>query len=115
MDDLQEKINSVLSDPAQLQQVFDFAKTLGLEPPPVSAPSPSAADASAPPELGALLAQAGRLDHRQENLLAALKPFLKPARREKVDRAMQAARLSQLAGMALRGRETANHKEGSDV
>lgn len=104
MDDLQEKINSVLSDPEQLQQVFAFARSLGLEPPGEADASPSEPDIAPPPELGTLLAQAGRLDHRQEALLAALKPFLKPARREKVDRAMQAARLSQLAGMALRGR-----------
>ena len=50
------------------------------------------------------LEQAGKLEKKQENLLNALKPFLKPARREKIDRAMQAARLSHLAGYALKSR-----------
>ena len=81
-------------------------------PPP---PEPLKPAAAAPPAeqtpedrgsaLRALLQQAGKLDRRQENLLNALKPFLKPERREKVDRAMQAARISRLAGAALRGRD----------
>ena len=77
--------------------------------PPVS-PPPAPRQDAVPPDarqqaLGELLQKAGTLDRRQENLLNALKPFLKPERREKIDRAMQAARISRLAGAALRGRD----------
>ena len=41
-------------------------------------------------------------DGKQEALLCALKPFLRPERREGIDRAMQLAKLSQLAGIALK-------------
>ena len=47
---------------------------------------------------------AGKLEQKQEALLNALRPFLKPNRREKLDRAIRAARLSQLAGRALKSR-----------
>lgn len=124
MDDLQKRLEEVLNDPQQMQEIFTLAKSLGLELPETerqpekAAEQPPQTDTAAappvqlPPGLGAaitppvagLLEQAGRLDKKQENLLNALKPFLKPARREKIDRAMQAARLSHLAGYALKSR-----------
>lgn len=51
--------------------------------------------------LGALM-QAAKTDSRQENLLRALRPFLKPEKREKIDRAMQIAQLTRLAQIALK-------------
>ena len=44
----------------------------------------------------------GGLAQRQEALLRALEPFLRPSRREKIERALQIARLSGIAGSALR-------------
>lgn len=110
---LEQAIGAILQDPEQMQSILAFAKSLGLSPP--EAPPTQAAPPPPPPKesapvssseaLGELLQKAGKLDKRQENLLNALKPFLKPSRREKIDRAMQAARLSRLAGAALRGWE----------
>lgn len=51
--------------------------------------------------LGALM-QAAKTDSRQENLLRALRPFLKPEKQEKIDRAMQIAQLTRLAQIALK-------------
>lgn len=120
---LEQAVGALLQDPQQMQQIFALAQSLGFSPPPSSSPQPSPPPPpppvapgpaqKAPDEkpgerqdaLSALLQKAGKLDRRQENLLNALKPFLKPERREKIDRAMQAARLSRLAGAALRGRD----------
>lgn len=118
MDDLEQKIQSVLSDPEQMQQVLNMARALGVSIPESEEPKAreqetSPPDQNIPPQAGVdtlsepvsqLLQQAGKLEKRQENLLNALKPFLKPNRREKIDRAMQVARLSHLAGYALRSR-----------
>ena len=118
MDDLEQKIQSVLSDPEQMQQVLNMARALGVSIPESGEPKAREQEASPPeqnipPQAGVdalsepvsqLLQQAGKLEKRQENLLNALKPFLKPNRREKIDRAMQVARLSHLAGYALRSR-----------
>lgn len=110
---LEQAIGAILQDPAQMQSLLAFAGSLGISPPeaPPTKAAPPPPQAPAPPvsssneALGELLQKAGKLDKRQENLLNALKPFLKPERREKIDRAMQAARLSRLAGAALRGHE----------
>ena len=40
---------------------------------------------------------------RREKLLLALRPFLKPERQEKLDRALRIAQLTQLAGSAFSG------------
>lgn len=110
---LEQAIGAILQDPEQMKSILAFARSLGISPPEApeaQAPPPPPPPAQTPPvssneALGELLQKAGKLDKRQENLLNALKPFLKPERREKIDRAMQAARLSRLAGAALRGRE----------
>ena len=102
---LEQAIGAVLQDPQQLQKIFALAQSLGLSPPEAAAPPAEQTPEDRGSALRALLQQAGKLDRRQENLLNALKPFLKPERREKVDRAMQAARISRLAGAALRGRD----------
>ena len=99
----EQAIGAMLQDPEQMQKIFALAQSLGFSP-------PAAQGASSPPDdrqqaLGELWQKAGKLDRRQENLLNALKPFLKPERREKIDRAMQAARISRLAGAALRSRD----------
>ena len=120
MDDLEEKINSVLSDPVQMQKIISIVQSLGMPPPeqtnaeprentqqkqestktqPVISESPVI-----PPNAAALLSQAGKLDKKQENLFNALRPFLRPARRQKFDRALQIARISHLAGFALKSR-----------
>ena len=114
----EQAVSAMLQDPEQLQKIFALAQSLGFSPPAAQeAPPPPPEPAAAPPApamqppderqqaLGELLQKAGKLDRRQENLLNALKPFLKPERREKIDRAMQAARISRLAGAALRGRD----------
>ena len=52
------------------------------------------------PSCAASCSSSGR--RPQEALLAALKPYLRPERREKLDRAMRIARISQIAGGALK-------------
>lgn len=111
MEELEERLQAVLNDPEQMQQIFALAQSLGLSPPDGASeegsgdvpPIPPVSALSALP-VAQLLQQVGHLEKRQENLLNAIKPFLKPARREKIDRAMQVARLSHLAGFALRSR-----------
>ena len=114
MENLEQTIQAVLNDPEQMKQVMEMAKAFGFSP---SEAESSAASEDAPAQIpsglgnlfsepvGQLLSQAGKLDKRQENLLNAIKPFLSPGRQEKIDRAMQVARLSHLAGYALRSRE----------
>lgn len=104
---LSQKIQEVLNDPAQMAQVLELAKSLGVTLPPPDAPAGSPPEEKAPPDTPPAPPvpnppPMGGLAQRQEALLRALEPFLRPARREKIERALQIARLSGIAGSALR-------------
>lgn len=109
-----------------MAQVLSMAQAFGLQPdaqtappsehPPAGhkphPPQPNQPPAAPPPfqmpderMMGAmfqLMQQAQQSDGKQEALLCALKPYLAPERQDKIDRALQIARLSHLAGFAMR-------------
>lgn len=112
---LEEKLSQVLNDPNSMAQLMSFAQSLGMgppdaPPPPGPPPGPSPGPSPGPPPgddafvrgILQLVRQANQKDGPQEALLAALKPYLRPERREKLDRAMRIARISQIAGGALK-------------
>ena len=123
MSDFEEKLNAILSNPESMGQIMNLAQSLNLGGggEPSGEWGPAAPQPEAPPEnassgipdglsgLGSLLGQidpkligrllplAGELagggnDERMQ-LLYALRPFLKPERRDKVERAAKTARL----------------------
>lgn len=116
MEDLESKISQILSDPSALSNIMSMAKGLGLTPP-ATASQPDADEPEIPPprsneadpptddlpfSVVKFLSEAGNLDGKQAALFNALKPFLKPDRREKIDRAVKAARISHMAGYAIK-------------
>lgn len=118
MDELERALRAVLDDPAQLQELRELAGSMGFSvpqaqperapvpDPPESEPKPVQAvfqQQPLPEPAAAMLRQAGKMDRRQEALLA-LKPFLRKERQEKIDRALHAARLASLASLALKNR-----------
>lgn len=127
MDELERALRAVLDDPAQLNELRALAGSLGLgqtpaapESAPVSAPEAQAAsvpDAPAPrseaprPAAAASFAPRTRGGTPQEALLQALRPFLRKDRQEKIERALQAARLAGLARLALGSRSGGSGKE----
>jgi len=100
MADFQEALGDILNDPEKMKTLMSMAGSLGLGAPP--APSPAGTAPQAAPNA------------RYEALLQALKPFLRPERRGKLDRAMQAARLSKLAGQALAMQNPDQKPDGED-
>ena len=114
----EEQLNAILSNPDAMAQIAGLAQSLDLgggnggqaasPPPPAPAQSAAPAASGGPAGLGDLLGNAdpgliarllplvgeltGGNDQRMA-LLYALKPFLKPERRDKVDQAARAARL----------------------
>ena len=135
MSELEDKLNSRLSDPNAMAQVMQLAQSLsqpsggaandGSAPPP---PPPQGGAAGGVPnagDLNAMLSQlTGGLDpellarllpvvsqmNRPESsetsaLLCALQPFLRDKRRDKVARAAQLAKLIHLAKVFLTTRE----------
>lgn len=104
-DGLEDKLQQILNDPDSMAQIMSLAQSLGgsqqEEQSPVSPPTPPIDEGMMQAMMG-LMQQARQTDSRQEALLAALKPYLAPERREKIDRAMQLAKISRIAGSALR-------------
>lgn len=133
MAEWEEKLEGILSNPQAMEQIMALAKSLeGGSGGDVSAPSPAPPSASAPakaPDLSGLLGSIGKLDpkllsgaasllsqvggqdDRRTALLQALRPFVKPERYAKLDRAIQIAKLSVLirSGLKLFGAKEDDH------
>lgn len=132
MAEFDEKLNSILSDPSAMSQIMQLAQSLsGSGPEPSSAPPPPPPQqTAAPPPMGggdlfsSLSSLAGGMDpkflsrllpliqelggQRDSNaraLLYALRPYLKEEKQDKVERALQLARLFHLGKKFLSGWE----------
>ena len=116
MSEFEEKLNAFLSNPDAMAQVMNLAQSLNLGGGESQEAAPDG-EAAPPPQGGVnlsglgdllggidpkllqrLLPLAGELaggggDDERMQLLYALRPFLKPERQEKVERAVKAARL----------------------
>ncbi|MBR3474176.1 MAG: hypothetical protein IKH34_03810 [Oscillospiraceae bacterium] len=103
MSELEDRLNSILSDPEQMARIQGLAQSLmgegGAAP---ASPSGAAgeADSALLGKLGALLGQQGG-DAEKRALLEAMKPYLSEKRRSKLDRAMRLARLARAARLAM--------------
>ncbi len=110
MEDLEEKLHAVLSDPEQMQKIMDLAGTLSM-----TLPQQEQKQLAVPPEAVQAAPASQSAERNRQALLAALRPFLRPERQKKLDQAMQLSKLSALAELALQslggteGRKEAPH------
>lgn len=93
MDDLQETLNAILNDPKQMEELTQMASGLlgGGE--------------SEMPELTGILKQLNGPPSNTQKLLTAMEPFLRPGKREKLNRALRIAKLASVAELALKEQE----------
>lgn len=107
MNDLEERLNSILSNPQLMQQIASMAQTMGKDPP--NKPTESceqtqsfipAVDPKLLQTMSQFLGRSG-IDSNQKTLLHALSPFLSSYRVQKLERAMQAAHLAGAASAFL--------------
>lgn len=109
MSELEQRLNALMSNPQLMQQIASMAQTMGATSQQEQAsqntpPAPSAPSASFDPKLLQTVAQVmgnAGVDENQEALLQALSPFLSGYRIQKLQRAMQAARLAGAASSFL--------------
>lgn len=106
MSELEERLNSILSNPQLMQQVAAMAQAMGN--PSGNAPAEPKEEMPAAPALDPKFLQAmaqtvgqAGVDSNQKALLQALSPFLSGYRVQKLERAMQAARLAGAASAFL--------------
>ncbi len=134
MAEFDDKLNSILSNPDAMSQIMQLAQSLSGPGPgqeaPSASPPPPPQQAAAPPPMGggdlfsSLSSLAGGMDpklltrllpllqelggQRDSNaraLLYALRPYLKEEKQNKVERALQLARLFHLGKKFLSGWE----------
>lgn len=124
MAEFEEKLNEILSSPEAMEQIMALANSLsaadhpsetsdaqGTAPEePSAAPEPGSGalgellgqmDAGTMGRLVSLLGEYRRGEDEKTQLLAALRPFLRPERREKLEWAIQITRLSRVIRSAL--------------
>lgn len=110
MSELDDKLNSILSNPAMMQQIMALAQTLNQsdsqqqKPNPAPPPQQPAESPVNEPSLNpnllskvATLMQRGSIDKNQESLLRALSPYLSKQKLQKLERAMHAAKMAGVA------------------
>lgn len=103
MDQMEDKINSVLNNPQLMQQILSMAQTLGQSAPPPQPPQDQSAEPRLPDfdpallqKLSGLAAQ-GHIDRDQQALLTALHPYLSHRKLSKLEKAMRAAKIARMA------------------
>ena len=104
MSELEDRLNSVLSNPQLMQQIASMAQAMGSQAPQQPPEqTPSAMPALDPRLLQTVAQTMGQtgIDSNQKSLLHALSPYLSTNRVQKLERAMQAARLAGAASAFL--------------
>jgi len=91
VDNLSQRLEQMLNDPGSMNRLMELASSLGL--PPEQQPQPEA--------LQKMLQQAGQPDGKQQALIHALLPYLRPGRQARLERAMQMGHMAKLAGFVL--------------
>ena len=114
MSELDDKLNSILSNPAMMQQILSLAQALNRsEAQQPQAPQSQVQQPQIPQEHFtptndrginpnllskiATLMQRGSIDKNQESLLKALGPYLSRQKLQKLERAMHAAKMAGIA------------------
>lgn len=99
MSEMEERLNSILSNPDMMNQIMSMAQSMGASqpsaPPPKSDPLPGI-DLNMLQKLSGI-AQNSSVDKNQQTLLQALAPYLSRDRIGRLERAMRAAKMAKLA------------------
>lgn len=111
MSELEDRINSVLSDPEQMDKITKLAKSFmgggpaaGAQEMNQPAEDPLGGlgiDAAMLQKISRIVGQGGGEKPRERALLEAMKPYLSEKRRGKMDRAMKLAKLARIARLAM--------------
>ena len=104
MSELEEKLASVMNDPAMMQKIMSLAQSLGGASSQQPPPPPQQEEAPAFPDIDISMlqklsgfAQQSGIDKNQQTLLHALAPYISQHRVARLERAMRAAKMAGFA------------------
>lgn len=104
MEGMENKIQEILGNPDMMQQIMSIAQNFQSAPqeePPPPQPSPMPDIDIATIQRLAGFASQSNIDKNQRNLLAALGPYLSAPRISKLEKAMRAAKMANMASVFL--------------
>lgn len=107
MAEFDDKLNSILSNPQIMSQIMSMAGAMNQsQNPPAPAPQQPQQNNALPFDPGALqgmmeMMKRTQIAPKEQNLLRALRGYLPDDRIQKLEKAMQAARIAQYASTAL--------------
>ncbi len=112
MSELEDRINSVLNDPEQMEKITKMARSfMGGGSPEGNSGTDNkeetdmlgglGIDAASLQKLGRMLSRGTGQKPQERALLEAMKPYLSEKRRSKMDKAIKLARLAKIAQLAM--------------
>ena len=104
MDELEERINSVLSDTQQMEKITRLAQSImagGSQNTENSAVSDMGIDMNMLSRISRLMSAGDAREKNERTLLEAMTPYLSERRRGKMERALKIAKLARLARIAI--------------
>lgn len=108
MEDMQNQMNAILSNPEMMQKIMAMAQTLGQGQPEKKEPPKEENQSFSLPDIDLStvrklsgLAGQSNIDNNQRTLLKALSPYLNRERIAKLERAMRAAKMANMASSLL--------------
>ena len=105
MDNMEEKIGSILQNPEMMQKIMAMAQSLGASAPREEGKKAAASeglpfDPAMLQRLSGMMGQ-GSVDPQQKALLQALSPYVNGKRIHKLENAMRAAKMAKIAALAM--------------
>lgn len=106
MGEFEDMLNSILSSPGEMEKIMGLARELSGDlgesaPPEPEKPSSPAGDVKMLGALGRLMGELKDQNDDKSALIASMKPYLKPRRREALDKAVKIARVARVAKVAI--------------
>ena len=106
MENMEQAINGVLNNPDMMQKIMEMAQALNGPGPDLNQENQDNPPEEIPSDMSNLAGLSGllgnaQIDSDQQNLLKALGPYMSGFKITKLRKAMQAAKLAELAGTVL--------------
>ena len=107
-----DQINQILNDPEQMAEISKIAASLGLQ----KEGDLSNSTPPIPEGITGFLSTAQKRDEKQDALVRALLPYLRPNHQKKLEQAIRVAQITHWAGITLQTqKETAAKEEQLDL
>lgn len=108
MSEFEDKLNSILSSPKDMEKIMELAKSLSGEAPPKEErrESPDCPDGGLDPKMLGMMTRLMRGfsspgDDKKLEILRVMRPYLKKERQESLKRGVEMAKLAKLAKIAM--------------